>query len=171
MNITINQIGIKEWETIQKIAHKTWPNTFGEVMPMEQINYMLELMYTKEALTTQMGKGHTFLMATLLDKNEFDKALGFTSYESHYQSTNHLMIHKLYLLPQIQGVGLGAKFIEKLSAIALENGNKHLRLKVFHKNDKAIGFYKKMGFQKTGTATTDIGKNYIILDNVMVKDL
>ena len=81
------------------------------------------------------------------------------------------MIHKLYILPVSQGLGIGTKFLNLLSDVALHASNKRLRLKVYFENTKAIRFYEKYGFKNIGTETTDIGNNYSILDNVMVKEL
>ena len=165
--IEFRQIGIDELYKIRKIACETWPNTFGQVMPKEQIIYMLELIYNEESLKKQMlEKRHNFI---LVERDT--EALGFTSYEINYNSGHQLMIHKIYLVPSTQGLGIGTKLLNLLSDIAINNKNDQLRLKVFFQNSKAIGFYEKYGFKNVGTETTDIGNNYIILDNVMVKQL
>ena len=81
------------------------------------------------------------------------------------------MFHKLYIRPAAQGLGLGTKFLDLLSETALQNESKQLRLKVYFENTRAIEFYNKYGFKKIGTETTDIGNNYSILDDVMMKVL
>ncbi|MBE0539009.1 MAG: GNAT family N-acetyltransferase [Ignavibacterium sp.] len=158
---------IKDLSTIQKIAYDTWPNTFGKVIPKKQINYMLQLFYNKELLKKQMlEKGHNFLLA----END-NQAIGFTSYEIFCNAEPQLMIHKLYILPLKQGLGIGTELLNLLSDIAMQNNNKRLRLKVFYKNVNAISFYKKYGFKNIGTETTNIGNDYSILDNIMVEEL
>ena len=97
--------------------------------------------------------------------------VGFTSYELNYNSKPQMMIHKLYLLPPLQGLGAGTKRIAFVSEIARNMGNNQLRLKVYLYNSKAIGFYEKIGFYRDGTETTDIGKNYHMLDYVMIKNI
>lgn len=156
-----------DWQTIQTIAHHTWPHTFGEVMPKEQIDYMLTLIYNEESLKEQMNKKkHQFLLAS-----NHKEPVGFASYELNYESKPQLMIHKIYLLPEAQGLGIGKKIFDYLTEIARINEQKSLRLKVFYRNDKAAAFYQKYGFTNAGTASTDIGNGYIILDNVMTKQL
>lgn len=158
---------IKDLSTIQKLAYDTWPNTFGKVIPKKQINYMLQLFYNIEALKKQMlEKGHNFLLA----END-NQAIGFTSYEIFCNEEPQLMIHKLYILPSKQGLGIGKEFLNLLSDIAMQNNNQRLRLKVYYKNAKAIGFYEKNGFKNNGTEMTNIGNDYSILDNIMVKEL
>lgn len=165
--LLFHPISLPQIPIIRQIAWQTWPHTFGELMSMEQVHYMLDLIYSDEALTAQMTeKGHRFILA----ENE-GVPLGFTSYETDYAGEPKLMIHKLYLLPQSQGLGVGTKFIDHLSSIALENNNHMLQLLVFHKNIKAIGFYERIGFVKKGTVERDIGSGYVVMDYVMVKDL
>lgn len=156
-----------DWVKIQRLAWETWPVTFGQVISKEQIDYMLRLIYSEASLKKQMLEfGHHFILA-----EKENQSLGFTSYEINYNSEPQLMIHKLYLLPAAQGSGTGTQFLDLLSATAHQNYNIQLRLKVYFENTRAIGFYEKYGFKKTGTATTDIGNGYNILDHVMVKNL
>jgi len=156
----------KEVKIIETIARKTWPNTFGEVMPKEQIDYMLDLIYNEKALLEQITKGHNFILI-----NYYNQPVGYTSYELNYRNKPQLMIHKIYLLPSSQGLGIGEKTFNHFTQIAVEHQQKVLTLKVFHKNDKAIGFYGKKGFKKVDVETTDIGNGYFILDNVLEKEL
>jgi len=149
------------------IAYETWPTTFGQVLSNKQINYMLDLIYNEHSLRKQLlEKGHHFILA-----EKGSQSLGFTSYEFNYNSEPQLMIHKIYLLPASQGLGIGTKLLNLLAETALQNNNKRLRLKVYFENTKAIGFYEKYGFKKIGTESTDVGNNYTILDIVMVKEL
>jgi GNAT superfamily N-acetyltransferase len=157
----------EDWQIIQTIAHQTWPHTFGSVMPKEQIDYMLELIYNEQSLKEQMiDKKHQFLLA-LHNENP----VGFTSYELNYRNEPQLMIHKIYLLPQSQGLGIGTIILDYLAEIAKDRNQKLLRLKVFYKNGKAESFYWKYGFTNVGTESTDIGSGYIVLDDVMIKDV
>lgn len=157
----------QDWQTIQTIAYQTWPKTFGEVMPKEQIDYMLALIYNEQSLKEQMiKKKHQFLLAS-----NNDKPFGFTSYELDYKTEPQLMIHKIYLLPAVQGLGIGTKILDHLTEVAKMKKQKQLRLKVFYKNDKAAAFYRKYGFTNAGTESTDIGNGYVILDNLMIKEL
>jgi diamine N-acetyltransferase len=166
-DISIKQISVEGILEIQNIARKTWPNTFGEVMSREQIEYMLDLMYSEDSLLTQMQKkNHVFLLAVV--NNE---ALGFLSYEVDYNSKSQTMVHKIYVLPTAQGLGIGKSLINYVATIAKENGNNQIRLKVFSKNEKAIMFYERFGFYKEGSEISDIGNNYRVLDFVMLKDL
>ena len=128
----------KHLKTIEEIARITWPHTFGDVMPAVQIAYMLDLMYTKTALQDQINhQGHQFVL--LFYEGE---TMGYTSYEVNYKGIPQLMVHKLYVLPKAQGLGLGKRAFEYLHHIAKKNGQEKITLKVFYQYKTAIAFYQ-----------------------------
>jgi len=156
-----------DWKIIQSIAYITWPDTFGKLIDKEQLDYMLTLIYSEASLKSQMIQhNHQFLLV-LNDET----SVGFVSYELNYGSTTQLMIHKIYLLPESQGLGIGTKIFNHLTEVAKNNHQEKLRLKVFHKNDKAIGFYQKYGFTSAGVEMINIDNKYTVLDNVMIKEI
>lgn len=165
--VEFRKADLSDWNKIKKIAHNTWPATFGNIISKEQIMYMLKMHYNKESLQKQIGEfGHHFLLA-----EEGKRPVGFISYEINYKSKPQLMIHKLYILPNMQGLGIGIKFLDLMSETALKNNNHQLCLKVYYKNIKAIRFYKKYGFVKSGIKTLNIGNGYKICDHVMIKKI
>lgn len=166
--ITITQATVTEIPLVQTIAYQTWPATFGEILSPEQIQYMLDIMYSTEALHQQMHeKKHVFLLAQEVESNDY---LGFVSYEIHYTSQPKTKIHKLYLLPACQGKGIGRLLIDEVANRALAHANKALLLNV-NKHNKAIQFYERLGFKTVDTETIDIGNGFIMDDRVMEKQL
>ena len=165
--IDIKKAGMEDWQKIRNIAFETWPVTYGSLMPMEQVHYLLEKLFSWQTIQSQMHEaGHVYLLA-----ESGGVPVGFASCEGPYQGKACLMIHKLYVLPAYQGKGIGVQFLEVLTGIALQNHLTSLRLKVFHLNHKAIRFYEKNGFVKTGIEKTDPGNAFIIEDDVMTKEV
>ena len=54
---------------IRSIAHATWPISYAEILSPEQVEYMLELMYSETAIRQQMERGHTFLVLPEAQRN------------------------------------------------------------------------------------------------------
>lgn len=147
---------------IQQIAYRTWPDTFKDILTEQQIAYMLEMMYSTTSLTEQLTeRGHRFFLA-----GEGDVYLGFMGCETGYQSTSKTKIHKIYILPEAQGKGVGKKLIRKGVAVAREAGDTVLSLNV-NKYNPAIGFYERTGFKKTAEEVIPIGNGYVMDDFVM----
>lgn len=164
--INFRHAAIEELYKVRQIAFATWPDTFGTMLPAAQIDYMLNLIYNDDSLCQQAKQGHQFILA-----EKDGKAVGFCSYEINYETCGYFMIHKLYLLPSLQGLGIGTQFLNRLTEIAKQSNKLVLRLKVYYLNIKAIRFYVKHGFRKAGTEITQFINNYPILDFVLIKDL
>ncbi len=153
-------------KTIQELAYRIWPHTFKNILSLEQIAYMLDLMYSEDSLAKQLGKfGHRFF---LLKEDKTD--IGFLSIEMDYQSSSKTKIHKLYVLPDKQGLGLGAKFINFAAEQALLNNNSALILNV-NKYNIATRFYEKMGFELIAEEKIPIGNDFFMDDFVFEKKL
>lgn len=165
--IDIKKAGKEDWQEIRNIAFDTWPVTYGPLMPMEQVRYLLETYFSKEMIQRQMTEnGHVFLLA-----ESGGVPVGFTCYEISFRGQPQLMIHKLYVSPAFQGNGIGLHLLEALTGIASQNHQTALRLKVYYLNHKAIRFYEKYGFVKTDSEKTDPVNDFIIEDDVMVKEV
>lgn len=158
----IRQLLKEELTKVQTIAHRTWPSTFANILSTEQIQYMLNWMYSLDMLESQMDKGHTFLLA-----EEKHKELGFAGFELNYSDGPKAKLHKIYLLPEAQGRGAGKALILEVADRARKNGQKSLLLNVNKYNQKAIDFYLKMGFQEICKEVIDIGNGYVMDDVVM----
>lgn len=150
---------------IQNLAHKIWPNTFKEILSQHQIDYMLELMYSLPNLQKQYKNGHRFLLLTL-DSNP----VGFASYESNFKSLGKTKIHKIYVMPELQGKGLGKKMLDYITQLAKNNGDRTLTLNV-NRFNKALKFYERIGFTKITSEDIDIGNGFLMEDFVLDKSI
>ncbi|PZV76789.1 acetyltransferase (GNAT) family protein [Algoriphagus aquaeductus] len=162
----IRQLSKEELTKVQSIALRTWPSTFANILSTEQIEYMLNWMYSIEMLESQFEKGHTFLLA-----EEDGKELGFAGFELNYAEGPKAKLHKIYLLPEAQGKGAGKALILEVADRTRKVGQKSLLLNVNKYNQKAIDFYLKMGFQEIYKEVIDIGNGYEMDDVVMELDL
>jgi len=164
--LNIRPVGLDHIQEIQDLAWKIWPGVFKDILSPEQINYMMEMMYSPHALLNQIGVlGHQFLIF------DFDqKPVGYISYEIHYKGLSKTKIHKLYLSEETRGKGLGSRILEEITSLAIQKNDTALVLNV-NRNNPAIKFYEKNGFHLDYEEIIDIGKGYIMDDYVMVKQL
>lgn len=166
-----------DYLTVERIAHQTWPNTYRSILSAEQFDHMLHWMYSPEAIAEQIEqKNHVFLMAV----SDAGETVGYVSYELDYvrddisfgetTSLKITKIHKLYLLPQTQGQGIGRLLIDEVAQRALAAGNTALGLNVNRQN-RAVQFYERMGFSIITSEDIDIGNGFLMEDFVMQKPL
>jgi diamine N-acetyltransferase len=150
---------------LHQLSHSIWPVAYKDVISEGQIDYMLNMMYSLESLEEQLQNNKVFILAE--DDYEF---VGFASYELNFDGFQKTKIHKLYVLPQTQGKGVGKQLVDYITDIASKNKNEFLQLAV-NKNNKAKDFYVKIGFQIAHEAVFDIGNGYVMDDYIMEKKL
>lgn len=164
--LLLTEGAIEDFKTIREIAYKSWPNTYGSILSKEQIDYMLDLFYSEKTLLKNLNeKGHRFLLV-----NEGEVCLGFASYEHNYLNQKCTRLHKIYLLPEAQGKGAGKLLIEAVENLAKENQSVVVSLNV-NKFNKAISFYKKIGFQVVSDEEILLEHGYKMEDYKMEKKL
>jgi diamine N-acetyltransferase len=164
MEITIATI--QQLQIVQELAYKIWPSTYGEILSKEQLEYMLSKMYNLETLENLLTqKNQVFL---LLKENI--KYLGFCSYELNCNESNYTKLHKIYVLPEIQGKGAGKLLLLKVEEIAKKNNNSSVFLNV-NRFNKAQEFYKKNNYIITNQEDIEIGNGYLMEDYIMKKKL
>ena len=161
--ITIVEAQPNEYNLIQHIVYTTWPIAYGEILSKEQLDYMLAKFYSIEALNKNVQDGHCFLLA-----KEGDDTLGFIGYENAYTNLPITKIHKIYILPETQGKGIGKLLIDTVQEFAKANHSDKLSLNV-NRFNLARNFYAKLGFEITKSEDIAIGNGYLMEDYVMEK--
>jgi diamine N-acetyltransferase len=132
------------------------------MISQSQIEYMLQLIYSEDALLQQFKSGQQFFVAYY--NNE---AVGFTSIQhSLHQQQKQTKLHKLYLNPEYQGRGWGVELYNYAINLAKENGSELFYLNV-NKYNKTISFYKQRQLQILTEEVIDIGGGYVMDDYVM----
>ncbi|GHV14513.1 N-acetyltransferase [Bacteroidia bacterium] len=151
---------------IQALSDKIWPHTFQDILTGEQIGYMMDMMYSTSSLEKQMDElNHHYILAE--DSGEY---IGYTSYELNYKGTTTTKIHKIYILPSLQGKGVGRFLVETVEKTARQNKNNGLSLNV-NRFNKALDFYKRIGFEVVKSEDIDIGNGFLMEDFVLNKEL
>ena len=161
----LTALKIEQLPIVIDLTKKIWPVAYGEILSKAQLDYMIDKFYNETALRELMQKGHIFYLAQ--DDNE--KYVGFVSYELNSEP-NKTKIHKIYVLPETQGTGLGRQFFELVKEKAIENNQNAIFLNV-NKYNNAIHFYTKLGFVKVKDEVIDIGNGYVMDDYVMEVDI
>jgi ribosomal protein S18 acetylase RimI-like enzyme len=153
---------IADAKAIKDLAYAIWPTAYQEILSEAQLLYMLTLFYNEAALKEQMlVKNQQFYLV----QDENGRNMGFVAYEINAlpQKTK---IHKIYVLPNQQGLGLGKLLYNLVKEKAIEAKQKAVFLNV-NKYNKALHFYNKLGFTIVKEEVIDIGNEYVMDDFVM----
>lgn len=151
---------------IHDMAWVVFPHTYKEILTLEQIDYMMEWMYSEDSLHKQMEKdGHIYYLAF-----KEDEPAGYLSIQPEGEHVFHLQ--KIYVLPSFQGMKLGKQlFGQAIKAIKeLHPAPCQMRLNVNRQN-KALAFYERMGMVKVDEGDFPIGNGYYMNDFIMGMDM
>lgn len=157
----IIQCTIDQLVFVRDLAYKIWPDAYGEILSVAQLEYMLDNFYAIPSLEKQFNDGHVFLLV-----EEEGSYLGFAAYEIDCKEKGKTKLHKIYVLPNTQGKGIGKFLLNEVIIRAKQANNDYLFLNV-NKYNKALNFYEKQGFEKIADEVIDIGEGYVMDDYVM----
>ena len=170
--ITIRPATLEDRAFIRSVSERTWPSTYGHIISQEQIDFMLEWMYSDASLKEQFDKGHQFYIANLNGSDigfcSVSKEVEAISLNEAAAATNAIAykLNKLYVLPDAHGTGSGKALLQKAIAVAQTEGGSSLFLQV-NKYNNAYTFYLKQGFIKEAEFKFDIGNGFYMDDYVM----
>jgi len=164
MSLTIRSIGRSELHLVTALSAQIWPIAYKEIITQEQIKYMLNTMYSQEALEQNLSDGHVFLIA-----ERDGKPVGYAGYQAHFPSLDFSKLHKLYVLPEIHHSGVGGALFNAVVAASKNQHCKHLILQV-NKINPARKFYHKKGMYIDEEAVFDIGNGFVMDDYIMRLD-
>lgn len=151
----------KDISIIQDLAEKSWNFAYADILKSEQIDYMLDLMYSTDAIRIHLENPnfHYYLI------KENDEFLGFIGFEFH-QELGTTKLHRIYFLKEAQRKGLGKKALNFIKEEVKKIGDKRIILAV-NKNNQAKSFYESQGFKVYDEGVFDIGNGYVMDDYLM----
>ena len=145
--------------TIQDLAKKIWPFAYGEILSVDQLEYMLEKFYSVDSLTAQMEKlHHEFYLAL-----NGDNPVGFISIGKSQNNSSTFVLQKIYVLPKFQGKNIGKSLLDFAIEKTKREGGLAMELNV-NRYNKALHFYEKNGFEIILEEDIDIGNGYFMND-------
>jgi len=162
MELNYKKAGRQDVVLIAALAERIWKKHYITIISMEQIEFMLEKMYSAESLSRQMEEGHEFTLVYL-----DDRPVGYISLST--KDHKNYFLHKFYVEADEQAKGIGSKLLAQILASLKEAES--IELTVNRQNYKAINFYFKNGFVIRDVADFDIGGGYFMNDFIMVRKI
>jgi N-acetylglutamate synthase-like GNAT family acetyltransferase len=151
--------------SIQQMAEATWWPTYGPIVDAVQIRYMLDMIYSEEALTRVMQDGSQQFI--IISDTRGDQ--GFAAYGTYSGHAGAFKLHKIYVLPDNQGKGYGKTLLDEVCTRVRATQGTTLFLNV-NRHNSAKTFYEKMGFETVREEDVPIGP-YWMNDYVLKKEL
>lgn len=162
---TIRQAQADDCLLINQLAANVFPATYKDILSQEQLEYMFDWMYAPQNIRKQMEEGHVYFIAY-----EESEPCGYLSVQQEEENLFHLQ--KIYVLPAFQKAYAGnylfheaIKYIKKVHPAPCR-----MELNV-NRNNKAVGFYERMGMKIAREGDFHIGNGYYMNDYIMAIEL
>ena len=162
---TIRQAQADDCLLINQLAANVFPATYKDILSQEQLEYMFDWMYAPQNIRKQMEEGHVYFIAY-----EECEPCGYLSVQQEEENLFHLQ--KIYVLPAFQKAHAGnylfheaIKYITKVHPAPCR-----MELNV-NRNNKAVGFYERMGMKIAREGDFHIGNGYYMNDYIMAIEL
>lgn len=164
--VTIKKATAEDCGLIRKLAETVFPATYRNILSPEQLNYMMEWMYSIDSLKKQMTEeGHVYFIAY-----KKDEASGYVSIQQEDEDLFHLQ--KIYVLPRFQGCHLGKELFKTAINYIVRVHPEPCRMELnVNRNNKALQFYEHMGMKKVSEGDYPIGNGYYMNDYIMRMEL
>lgn len=146
---------------IQRIAQKTWHYTYEKLLSPEQLAYMLQKIYSTQALLQVMDDGSQVFLVLSDEKGP----QGFAAYGIRSENKAICKLHKLYVMPENHGKGYGRNLIGAVVERIKPLGASLLDLNV-KKDNPSKSFYERLGFRVIAEEDIPFGP-YLLQDYVM----
>ena len=151
---------------LAELAAVIWHSYYPQIISREQIEFMLAQTYALPTLRAEI-RSEGIRYYRLLTDGRFT---GFASI-GPTGAADLMKLHKLYLLPEFFGRGLGSRLLQHCEAEMRRLGALTATLNVNKRNARAITAYERNGFHIARSVVLDVGGGFVMDDYVMTKDL
>ncbi len=162
----IREADERDVPTIIGLAHRIWSAHYPSIIGQAQIDYMLSRMYAPDTILKEMTK-----TGIRYDIAEVDgHAVGYSAYGPG-PAPGEMKLHKLYVLPEHQGLGLGKALMRQAAAWGSANALPTIILAVNKRNERAVAAYRRCGFSIRESVVVDIGGGFVMDDYIMTSPI
>ena len=151
----------KDIPLLRKLAEKSWYSAYAEILSKDQIEYMLAEMYSESEILNQLQNPNYHYYLIVVD----EVPAGFMGFEFHYEEDT-TKLHRIYLLEQFKGKGIGKKGLQFLKEKVAETLDQRIILNV-NKDNPAKKMYESQGFKTYHEEVFDIGNDFVMDDFLM----
>jgi ribosomal protein S18 acetylase RimI-like enzyme len=146
--ITVKRATVTDASLIADLSRTTFYQAFAKDNTESDMELFMNEQFTKERLMQEVEKGAgIFLLAY-----DADEAVGYARIrvDNKLKHEDAVEVARIYALDKAIGKGVGKALMETCLQIANDMQMKAVWLGVWEKNERAIAFYQKWGFEKIG---------------------
>lgn len=165
--LIITKAGPDDLQTIHDMAQVVFRHTYREILSPEQMEYMMDWMYSPGNLKKQLEEGHVYYIAY-----SNGKPCGYLSVQREGvdpEGVEVFHLQKIYLLPPFQGGGMGRRlFDQAITHVRESKRSQKARIELnVNRSNPAVGFYKHLGLDILRQGDFHIGEGFYMNDYIM----
>ena len=169
--VNIEKAGIDSLGLIYDMAQVVFRHTYKDILSPEQMEYMMDMMYSMPNLHKQIEEGHHYYIAY-----RDEAPCGYVSVQYEGKDDEGIEIyhlHKIYVMPEAQGSGIGVALFNKvIEHVRAEVNDVPARIELnVNKYNKSVDFYKHIGLRVLLEEDFPIGNGFYKTDYIMGLDL
>ncbi|MCI8361119.1 MAG: GNAT family N-acetyltransferase [Clostridiales bacterium] len=158
MDIFCKQCGLEALQPLTELSRKTFQETFGAQNTPADMQAYLDNAFHPDKLRAQLlNQNSSFYLLYTGGVPAGYLKLNRGPAQSDINDEAALEVERIYVARKWQGRGLGRRLMDKAVEIARAEHKTYIWLGVWEKNKKALAFYERQGFIRTGAHTFSVG--------------
>lgn len=169
--IHIEKASQEDLQTIHDMAQVVFRHTYREILSPDQMEYMMDMMYSMPNLVQQLHDGHHYYIAYADGVPNGYVSVQYDGADGEGIEVFHL--HKIYVMPEAQGKGIGIRLFDTVVGHVQDAASgvpARIELNV-NKYNKAVDFYRHLGMRVLVEEDFPIGNGYYKTDYIMGLDV
>ena len=146
--ITVRKATSEDVGVLQKLASELVPSSFKGVLTTAQIDFMLDKLYSQQALSDAIGAGTDYFIATY-------------NGSVIQQGPNLFLMQKIYVNEHFIGKGIGTALFTKVKEYVRSKILPCTIELIINAHNPGLDFYKNKGMQKVRDTGLDMGDFFI----------
>ncbi|MEN0046826.1 MAG: GNAT family N-acetyltransferase [Bacteroidota bacterium] len=157
-NVQIQQATLADLDELLSFAKSNFILTYAHLNDPQNFQAYLDKAFSRANFQVEMEAPNTqfYLLKKGGELLGYIK-LNFNKRVKNLNADESVEMERIYVKPEAKGKGYGKILIETAKKVATEQAKKIIWLGVWENNPKAIGFYRKMGFEQFGEHVFMIG--------------
>jgi len=147
-NIQFRKCKAVDWQILLDIATTTFVTAFGSQNTKEDMDAYLSVAFTPAQIKKELSNS----FSTFYFVESETSVIGYLKLNTESAQSEPIAdgfeIERIYVAANFQGKGIGQLMVDKAFEVAKRLKKSKVWLGVWEKNDGAIRFYERNGFQK-----------------------
>lgn len=158
LDIKIVKANYAEVNLLQQLATDTFIDTYSWANTEENMKLYVETYFSEKQLRDDLNNKNIAYYLAYFDHLVVGYIkLNFAQAQTEIQDDISVEIERIYVLKAYQANRIGFALMNKAIEVGIEMHKDYIWLGVWEKNEKAIRFYEKNGFIKSGTHIFKLG--------------